>query len=94
MVVKLPRWPFDKFPTADRSLGVQMKATGEAMAIDREFGPALLKALRSLEPRGRGLAVGGPGVGPRRTARRTDLAAFLTPTDTRLWRMVALLRRG
>ena len=54
VVVKLPRWPFDKFPTADRSLGVQMKATGEAMAIDREFGPALLKAVRSLEPRGRG----------------------------------------
>ena len=54
VVVKLPRWPFDKFPPADRSLGVQMKATGEAMAIDREFGPALLKAIRSLEPRGRG----------------------------------------
>src|SRR5919106_939236 len=54
VVVKLPRWPFDKFPSADRSLGVQMKATGEAMAIDREFGPALLKAVRSLEPRGRG----------------------------------------
>ena len=54
VVVKLPRWPFDKFPGADRSLGVQMKATGEAMAIDREFGPALLKAIRSLEPRGGG----------------------------------------
>ena len=53
VVVKLPRWPFDKFPSADRSLGVQMKATGEAMAIDREFGSALLKAIRSLEPRGR-----------------------------------------
>ncbi len=93
VVVKLPRWPFDKFPDADRSLGVQMKATGEAMAIDREFGPALLKALRSLEPRGRGwlwedpdwgLAHGAPG----------DLAAFLTPTDSRLWRIVALLRHG
>ena len=54
VVVKLPRWPFDKFPTADRSLGIQMKATGEAMAIDREFGSALLKAIRSLEPRGHG----------------------------------------
>ena len=43
VVVKLPRWPFDKFPTADRSLGIQMKATGEAMAIDREFGTALLR---------------------------------------------------
>ncbi|HEX2142611.1 MAG TPA: carbamoyl-phosphate synthase large subunit, partial [Candidatus Limnocylindria bacterium] len=54
VVVKIPRWPFDKFPAADRSLGVQMKATGEAMAIDREFGSALLKAVRSLEPRGHG----------------------------------------
>ena len=61
VVVKLPRWPFDKFPTADRSLGVQMKATGEAMAIDREFGPALLKAIRSLEPRGRGWLWEDPG---------------------------------
>jgi carbamoyl-phosphate synthase large subunit len=93
VVVKLPRWPFDKFPTADRSLGVQMKATGEAMAIDREFGPALLKAIRSLEPRGRGwlwedpawcLADGKPA----------DLDAFLTASDTRLWRLIALLRHG
>ena len=38
VVVKLPRFPFDKFPTADRSLGSQMKATGEVMAIDRTFG--------------------------------------------------------
>ncbi len=93
VVVKLPRWPFDKFPSADRSLGVQMKATGEAMAIDREFGSALLKAIRSLEPRGRGwlwedaawrLADGPPD----------DLEAFLAPSDTRLWRMVGLLRHG
>jgi len=92
VVVKLPRWPFDKFPAANRSLGVQMKATGEAMAIDREFGPAMLKAIRSLEPRGRGwlwedptwhLDEGAPG----------DLNAFLDPSDTRLWRLIALLRR-
>jgi carbamoyl-phosphate synthase large subunit len=93
VVVKLPRWPFDKFPTADRSLGVQMKATGEAMAIDREFGPALLKAIRSLEPRGRGWLWEDPawaldGRPP------DDLEAFLAPSDTRLWRMVALLRHG
>jgi carbamoylphosphate synthase large subunit len=42
VVVKLPRFPFDKFPTADRSLGSQMKATGEVMAIDRTFGSALI----------------------------------------------------
>ena len=93
VVVKLPRWPFDKFPLADRTLGVQMKATGEAMAIDREFGSALLKAIRSLEPRGGGwlwedsawgLADGAP----------SDLEAFLAPTDSRLWRIIGLLRRG
>ena len=93
VVVKLPRWPFDKFPTADRSLGIQMKATGEAMAIDREFGSALLKAIRSLEPRGRGWLWEDPAW---ELSHRppTDPVAFLTPTDTRLWRMVALLRHG
>lgn len=48
-VVKFPRWPFEKFTTADRTLGTQMKATGEVMAIDRTFEGALLKAIRSLE---------------------------------------------
>ena len=54
VVVKLPRFPFDKFPTADRTLGSQMKATGEVMAIDRTFGSALNKALRGLEQAGVG----------------------------------------
>ncbi|MDR3591813.1 MAG: carbamoyl-phosphate synthase large subunit [Negativicutes bacterium] len=49
IVVKFPRWPFDKFNVADRILGTQMKATGEVMAIDRSFEGALLKAVRSLE---------------------------------------------
>ncbi|WP_333593711.1 carbamoyl-phosphate synthase large subunit [Anaerospora hongkongensis] len=49
VVVKFPRWPFDKFNLADRTLGTQMKATGEVMAIDRSFEGALLKAIRSLE---------------------------------------------
>jgi carbamoyl-phosphate synthase large subunit len=49
IVVKLPRFPFDKFPEADRTLGTQMKATGEVMAIDRTFEGALNKAIRSLE---------------------------------------------
>jgi carbamoyl-phosphate synthase large subunit len=93
VVVKLPRWPFDKFPTADRSLGVQMKATGEAMAIDREFGPALLKAIRSLEPRGRGWLWEDPAWGLTHRAPG-DLESFLAPSDTRLWRVVALLRHG
>lgn len=50
-VVKIPRWPFDKFGTGDRRLGTQMKATGEVMAIDRTFESALMKALRGLEVR-------------------------------------------
>ncbi|HET9847758.1 MAG TPA: carbamoyl-phosphate synthase large subunit, partial [Candidatus Dormibacteraeota bacterium] len=50
-VVKIPRWPFDKFPAADRTLGTQMKSTGEVMAIERTFEAALTKALRALEQR-------------------------------------------
>ena len=48
-VLKLPRLPFDKFTTASRTLGTQMKATGEVMAIGNTFESALLKAIRSLE---------------------------------------------
>lgn len=56
-VVKFPKWPFDKFRTASRKLGTQMKATGEIMAIDRNFESALLKAIASLEAAGSGLRI-------------------------------------
>ena len=49
VVTKFPRWPFEKFNLADRTLGTQMKATGEVMAIDRTLEGSLLKAIRSLE---------------------------------------------
>jgi carbamoyl-phosphate synthase large subunit len=49
IVTKIPRWPFDKFEGANRKLGTQMKATGEVMAIGRNFEESLLKAVRSLE---------------------------------------------
>jgi len=49
VVTKVPRWPFDKFGTANRSLGTQMKATGEVMAIGRTFEESLLKAIDSLD---------------------------------------------
>ena len=49
VVAKIPRWPFDKFNSANRRLGTQMKATGEVMAIGRNFEESLLKAVRSLE---------------------------------------------
>ena len=134
VVVKLPRFPFDKFPTADRALGSQMKATGEVMAIDRTFGSALNKALRALEQAGAGflaedpaweptlrLLTRGPGedadeldradligaatlddaglacpepADAASAARPIVLRRFLAPSDTRLWRLLALLRRG
>ncbi len=49
VVVKIPRWPFDKFPIADTAIGTQMKSTGEAMGIGRTFRAALLKAVRGLD---------------------------------------------
>ena len=49
VVTKIPRFPFDKFETADRRLSTQMKATGEVMAIGRSFEESLMKAIRSLE---------------------------------------------
>lgn len=49
IVTKIPRWPFDKFESANRLLGTQMKATGEVMSIGRTFEESLLKAIRSLE---------------------------------------------
>lgn len=49
VVVKMPRWPFDRFPRGDRRLGTQMKATGEVMALGRNLESALYKAVRSLD---------------------------------------------
>ncbi|MFJ7752004.1 carbamoyl-phosphate synthase large subunit [Peribacillus muralis] len=49
VVTKIPRWPFDKFESANRRLGTQMKATGEVMAIGRTFEESIMKAVRSLE---------------------------------------------
>ncbi|MDA1280990.1 MAG: carbamoyl-phosphate synthase large subunit, partial [Chloroflexi bacterium] len=86
-VVKIPRWPFDKFPTGDRSLGTQMKATGEVMAIDRTFEAALQKAVRSLE-NGRGsLLWENPEWATEK--RRTTVA-----NDDRLWNVTAAIRGG
>jgi carbamoyl-phosphate synthase large subunit len=108
VVVKLPRFPFDKFPSADRTLGSQMKATGEVMAIDRTFGAALNKALRGLEQAGvgplaedptwipdfEGLAAAYNGSGDAGTDTAAELRRFLEPSDSRLWRLLGLLRRG
>ena len=77
VVVKIPRWPFDKFPFGDRTLGTQMKATGEVMAIDRTFEAALQKAVRSLEIGGRSLLwedAAGARMGPPCRCRRPTSA--------------------
>ena len=95
VVVKIPRWPFDKFAAADRTLGTQMKATGEVMAIDRSFEAALLKALRSLEVKGQGLLWEAPAwVDVTDPTRFVDEFLSAQPTDDRLWRLFAALRRG
>ncbi len=83
VVVKIPRWPFDKFPLADRGLGTQMKATGEVMAIDRTFEAALQKAMRSLEVRADTLN--------SLPSEVDDLGEF-PPNDVRLWRLLDSLR--
>src|SRR5712664_1759340 len=59
-VVKFPRWAFEKFPEADRTLTTQMKSVGEVMAIGRTFKEALQKAVRSLEQDRWGLVMDGP----------------------------------
>jgi len=95
VVVKIPRWPFDKFPAADRRIGTQMKATGEVMAIDRTFEAALLKAMRSLEVKGQGLLWEPPQASA--LASGTEIVDRLlrsAPTDDRIWRVFAALRRG
>lgn len=88
-VVKIPRWPFDKFGSGDRSLGTQMKATGEAMAIDRSFEAALMKAVRSLEDGKRSLRWEDPAW-RNNDADNLDLAA----DDLRLWKLAFKLRTG
>ena len=91
-VVKIPRWPFDKFPGGDRAVGTQMKATGEVMAIDRSFEAAFQKAVRSLEITNRSILWedsewAGDAEG---LFERLPLA----PNDQRLWAVLAALRRG
>jgi len=90
VVVKIPRWPFDKFATGDRVIGTQMKATGEVMAIDRTFEAALQKAVRSLEFGKRSLLWEDPG-----WVKEADISKYpLWPNDLRLWALMAALRRG
>jgi carbamoyl-phosphate synthase large subunit len=92
VVVKIPRWPFDKFAFGERTLGTQMKATGEVMAIDRTFEAALQKAVRSLELGGRSLL--WEMLPPDRSLDPPDERLNEAgATDQRLWWLMAQLRR-
>jgi len=90
VVAKIPRWPFDKFPKADRTITTQMKATGEVMAIDRSFEGAIQKAVRSLETTAKDLSWEDPAWGEDLD---TILELVERPTDLRIWAVMAALRR-
>lgn len=90
VVLKIPRWPFDKFAIADRLLGTQMKATGEVMAIDRTFEAALMKAVRSLD-------LGMVGFKTRMFDHLNDqelLVKMRKAEDERLFMVAEGIRRG
>ncbi|WP_100404539.1 carbamoyl-phosphate synthase large subunit [Bacillus solitudinis] len=90
VVSKIPRWPFDKFEAANRSLGTQMKATGEVMAIGRNAEESLLKAVRSLE-------AGYDHVYDADVSLLSTEelhAKVVKPDDQRLFAVTELIRRG
>ncbi|MFH1639481.1 MAG: carbamoyl-phosphate synthase large subunit [Chloroflexota bacterium] len=90
IVCKVPRWPFDKFASGNRTINTQMKATGEVMAIDRSFEAVLNKAVRSLEFGRKTLLWEDPD-----WKMGEDINDYpLKPTDLRLWAIMAALRRN
>jgi carbamoyl-phosphate synthase large subunit len=86
VVVKIPRWPFDKFKTAEREIGTQMKSTGEVMAIGRSFESALMKAIRSLDQDVMGFE--------QRFAKGKVAEVLAQPTDERLFCVAEAIRLG
>jgi carbamoyl-phosphate synthase large subunit len=90
VVLKYPRWPFDKFALGDRTLGTQMKATGEVMSIDRTFEGAVMKAVRSLEIGVQGLIL--PGAGDLTDEEIEH--KLIHPEDERLFIVAEAFRRG
>ncbi|MBT5843705.1 MAG: carbamoyl-phosphate synthase large subunit [Euryarchaeota archaeon] len=103
-VVKIPRWPFDKFRTADRTLGTSMKSTGEVMAIGRNFEEAFLKAWASLEqgcahprPLTRADESEGEGMAERALTALPDSTLVewcRVATDRRMGALIEAFRRG
>jgi carbamoyl-phosphate synthase large subunit len=93
VVVKVPRFAFEKFPTADRELTTHMKSVGEAMAIGRNFTEALGKAMRSTETSRAGWWTGAdPDVGPADKDRL--VAELAVPVDGRLYTIEQAMRAG
>src|SRR5271170_4806455 len=86
VVVKIPKWQFEKFPGADESLGPQMKSVGEVMAIGRTFKEAMMKAVRSLET---GKKATADDIEPRRLTQR-----LVTPHPERLAYVRYAFERG
>src|SRR5579875_300979 len=86
VVVKIPKWQFEKFPGADENLGPQMKSVGEVMAIGRTFKEALMKAVRSLET---GKKASAADIEPRRLTQR-----LVTPHPERLQYLRYAFERG
>ena len=96
VVVKIPRFAFEKFPTADPRLTTQMKSVGEVMAIGRTFKEALQKGFRGLEVGRAGWAIGETPADDRLTdtSREGLLAAIRTPTPERLFQVKRALLAG
>ena len=96
VVVKIPRFAFEKFPSADSRLTTQMKSVGEVMAIGRTFKEALQKGLRGLEADRAGWVLGQTLADDRLDdiERETLLAALRTPTPERIFQVKHALRAG
>jgi len=92
VVVKIPRWNFEKFPQADRTLTTQMKSVGEAMAIGRTFKEAFMKGVRSLELGRSGLLFAPSPMDEEDDAGLRKRLAI--PTDKRLWDLFRAIGRG
>jgi carbamoyl-phosphate synthase large subunit len=92
VVVKVPRWAFEKFPGVDPTLGPQMKSVGEAMALGRTFPEALHKAIQSLEI---GVdALDGSGPNGELPAEPESFSTLANPTADRLFRVYRAIRQG
>jgi carbamoyl-phosphate synthase large subunit len=92
VVVKIPRWNFEKFPQADRTLTTQMKSVGEAMAIGRTFKEAFMKGVRSLELGRSGLLFSATTMDDEEDSSLRK--RLVVPTDRRMWDLFRALDRN